>query len=271
MDFPLLIWYTLTAVGACPGGKPTENRGQTRLKTDVMGIAFDNMTLDETVAAGAALLDGPAGQYVVTPNSEIVYACRDTAGLAKVLNQASLVLPDGIGVVYASKILGRPLKQKVAGIDFAARLAGELAKRGKSLFLLGAKPGVAEQAAERLKEQYPGLAVAGVHDGYFQEDGPVVTEIARSGADAVFVCLGAPRQEFWMASNGAATGAKILVGLGGSLDVFAGVSARAPDIWVRLGLEWLYRLIREPWRFKRMCRLPLFLFWTIGAKLRGKG
>lgn len=241
------------------------------MKTDVMGVAFDNVTMEEAVAAGAALLEGPAGQYVVTPNSEIVYACRDTSGLSELLNRAALVLPDGIGVVYASRILGRPLKQKVAGIDFAAGLAAELARAGRSLFLLGAKPGVAEQAAERLKETCPGLVIAGVHDGYFQEDGPIVAEIAQSGADVVFVCLGVPKQEFWMAANGQATGAKILVGLGGSLDVFAGVSKRAPDIWVRLGLEWLYRLIQEPWRFKRMCRLPLFLFWTIGAKLRGKG
>lgn len=235
-----------------------------------MGVAFDNVTMEEAVSAGAALLDGPAGQYVVTPNSEIVYACRETEGLEQVLNQAALVLPDGIGVVYASKILGRPLKQKVAGIDFAAGLAAELARMGKSLFLLGAKPGIAEQAAEKLKEANPGLKIAGAHDGYFKEDGPVVEEIAASGADVVFVCLGAPKQEFWMAQNGAATGARLLVGLGGSLDVFAGVVARAPDIWVRLGLEWLYRLIKEPWRFKRMCRLPLFLFWAIGAKLSGK-
>ncbi len=240
------------------------------MKIDVMGVAFDCVTMDEAVAAGAALLDGPAGQYVVTPNSEIVYACRETAGLSEVLNQAALVLPDGIGVVYASKILGRPLKQKVAGIDFASGLAGELAKAGKSLFLLGAKPGIAEQAAEKLKEGHPGLHIAGTHDGYFKEDGPVVEEIARSGADVVFVCLGAPKQEFWMARNGAATGAKLLVGLGGSLDVFAGVVERAPEVWVKLGLEWLYRLLKEPWRFKRMCRLPLFLFWTIGAKLSGK-
>ena len=236
-----------------------------------MGVAFDNVTMEEAVSAGAALLDGETGSYVVTPNSEIVYACRDTEGLSQVLGGAALVLPDGIGVVYASRILGRPLKQKVAGIDFAAGLAGELARRGDSLFLLGARPGVAEQAADRLRERYPGLVIAGVHDGYFQEDGPVVAEIAASGAKAVFVCLGAPKQEFWMARNGAATGARILVGMGGSLDVFAGTVKRAPDLWVRLGLEWLYRLIREPWRFGRMLRLPQFLLWVIGARLKGKG
>ena len=236
-----------------------------------MGVAFDNVTMEEAVSAGAALLDGETGSYVVTPNSEIVYACRDTEGLSQVLGGAALVLPDGIGVVYASRILGRPLKQKVAGIDFAAGLAGERARRGDSLFLLGARPGVAEQAADRLRERYPGLVIAGVHDGYFQEDGPVVAEIAASGAKAVFVCLGAPKQEFWMARNGAATGARILVGLGGSLDVFAGTVKRAPDLWVRLGLEWLYRLIREPWRFGRMLRLPQFLLWVIGARLKGKG
>ena len=241
------------------------------MKIDVMGISFDNVTLEEAVAQGLALTEeSQAGRYVVTPNSEIVYACRETAGLADVLNRAALALPDGIGVVYASRILGRPLKEKVAGIDFAAGLAKGLSHTGKSLFLLGAKPGVAEQAAEKLRESNPGLLIAGVHDGYFQEDGPVIEEIRASGADVVYVCLGAPKQELWMAKNGQATGAKLLVGLGGSLNIFAGTARRAPDIWVRLGLEWLYRLLQEPWRFRRMCRLPLFLFSAIGARLRGQ-
>jgi N-acetylglucosaminyldiphosphoundecaprenol N-acetyl-beta-D-mannosaminyltransferase len=242
----------------------------TVLKIDVLGVQVDNVTLEEAVAAGSALAAGPGCAYVVTPNSEILYECRKTEGLTDILNGAGLVLPDGIGVVYASRILKRPLKEKVAGVDFAEALVKELSHTGKSLFLLGAKPGIAELAAEKLRERNPGLLIAGTHDGYFQEDGPVIEEIRASGADVVFVGLGAPKQELWMAKNGPATGAKLLAGLGGSLNVFAGVTQRAPDIWVRLGLEWLYRLIKEPWRFKRMCRLPLFLFSAMGARLRGE-
>ena len=240
------------------------------VKIDILGVPFDNITLDEAQRLGGELLDGDKASYVVTPNSEIVYMCRSTPGLGDVLAGAGLVLPDGIGVIYASKILGRPLKQKVAGIEFAGRMAAEAAKRGKSLYLLGAKPGIAEAAAARLQADNPGLIIAGTHDGYFQEDGPVVEAIRASGADMVYVCLGAPKQEFWMAKNGQATGAKLLVGLGGSLDVFAGTVERAPDIWIRLGLEWAYRLKKEPWRIKRMSCLPKFLLSAVGARLRGK-
>ena len=240
------------------------------MKIDVMGIGFDNVTLEEAVAAGMSLTEGPGCSYVVTPNSEIVYECKKTQGLTDILNGAGLVLPDGIGVVYASRILKRPLKEKVAGVDFADALVKELSLKGKSLFLLGAKPGVAELAAEKLRERNPGLLIAGTHDGYFQEDGPVVEEIRASGADVVFVGLGAPKQELWMKKNGPATGAKLLAGLGGSLNIFAGVSQRAPDVWVKLGLEWFYRLIQEPWRFKRMCRLPLFLVDAAAARLQEK-
>ena len=114
-------------------------------------------------------------------------------------------------------------------------------------------------AAERLQKQDPGLKIAGTHDGYFKEDAPVVEAIRESGADCVFVCLGAPKQELWMAKNGPATGAHLLCGLGGSLDVFAGTVARAPKFWSDHGLEWFYRLCKEPRRIGRMMKLPLFL------------
>ena len=172
---------------------------------------------------------------------------------------ADLVLADGVGVVYSAKILGRPLKGKVPGIDFAQRLLAWMARHGKRLFLLGAKPGVAELAAANLKDAHPGLIVCGTHDGYFREDGPVVEEIRAAAADVVFVCLGAPKQELWMVEHGPATGAHLMVGLGGSLDVFAGVVERAPKFWTDHGLEWFYRLCKEPRRIGRMMKLPLFL------------
>ena len=180
---------------------------------------------------------------------------------------AALVLPDGIGVIKGAAILGTPLKERVPGIEFAAGLMERMAESGHSLFLLGAKPGVAEMAAKKLAEKYPGLRIAGTHDGYFKEDAPVVEEIAASGADCVFVCLGAPKQEFWMKKNGPATGAKLLCGLGGSLDVFAGVVERAPKFWCDHGLEWFYRLVHQPSRFGRMAKLPLFL---VDAKKESK-
>lgn len=240
------------------------------MRTEILGVTFDNITLKEAVRTGAALLGEEGFHYVVTPNPELVNAARSNPAFQAALNGADLVLPDGIGVVYAAKLLARPLKERCPGIDFAAGLAEAMAQEGKRLYLLGAKPGVAEAAARNLEAAHPGLTICGTRDGYFQEDGPVVEDIRRSAADAVFVCLGAPKQEFWMIQNGPATGAKLMVGLGGSLDVFAGVTQRAPESWQRLGLEWLYRLIKEPKRIGRMAKLPLFLVSALGARVRGK-
>jgi N-acetylglucosaminyldiphosphoundecaprenol N-acetyl-beta-D-mannosaminyltransferase len=217
------------------------------------------LTLDEAVEAGMALLHAPGAHRVVTPNPEIVEICRENPAAAAAVNGADLVLPDGIGVIKGAAMLGTPLKEKTPGIEFAERIVERMAKEGLSLYLLGAKPGVAELAAERLQREHPGLKIAGTHDGYFKDDAPVVQAIAKSGADCVFVCLGAPKQEFWMQKNGAATGARLLCGLGGSMDVFAGTVARAPAFWSRHGLEWFYRLCKEPRRIGRMMKLPLFL------------
>lgn len=229
------------------------------MRVDVLGVGFDNLTLDEAVARGMELVCREGTHYVVTPNPEIVEVCRENPAARDAVNGADLVLPDGVGVVKGAAMLGTPLKEKTPGIEFAAGLMGKMAQQGKSLYLLGAKPGVAELAGQRLTQRYPGLRIAGTHDGYFKEDGPVVEAIRQSGADVVFVCLGAPKQELWMVKNGSATGAHLLCGLGGSLDVFAGVVARAPKFWSDHGLEWFYRLCKEPRRIGRMMKLPLFL------------
>lgn len=229
------------------------------MRINVLGVGFDNLTMAEAVEKGMELLHSEGTHYVVTPNPEIVEVCREDPEAMKVVNAADLVLPDGIGVIKGAAMLGTPLKEKTPGIEFAEKLVANMAKEGQSLYLLGAKPGVAELAAKNLCEKYPGLKIAGTHDGYFKEDGPIVEAIRESGADAVFVCLGAPKQEFWMAQNGTATGAHLLCGLGGSLDVFAGTVERAPKFFCDHGLEWFYRLCKEPRRIGRMMKLPLFL------------
>lgn len=229
------------------------------MRNEIMGVSFDDLTLEEAVRTGEALAEGPDFSYVVTPNPEIVNMARQAEDYKTILNQAALVLPDGIGVVYAARILGRPLKGRVPGIDFASGLLDRLKGTRRRLFLLGAKPGVAEQAAENLKQRYPGLVICGTHDGYFQDAGPVVEAIRAAEADVVFVCLGAPKQERWMARYGPQTGAHLMVGLGGVLDVYAGNVKRAPEVWQKAGMEWLYRLLHQPSRFGRMAKLPLFL------------
>lgn len=238
------------------------------MRIDILGVAFDNVTMEEALDRADELIAAGGPHLVVTPNAEIVQMAKGDGEFSGLIAGADLVIPDGVGVIYASKILGRPLKGRVPGVDFAAGLMERMAKNGRKLFLLGAKPGVAEEAAGRLAEKYPGLTVCGTHDGYFKEDGPVVEEIKNSGADVVFVCLGAPKQEKWIAANGEATGASLLIGLGGSLDVFAGRVERAPEAWQKVGMEWLYRTIKEPARLKRVAKLPLFLCSAVGARIR---
>ena len=238
------------------------------MRINVLGVGFDNVTMGEAVDRGMELLHSPGTHYVVTPNPEIVEICRENLAARQAVNAADLVLPDGIGVVKGAGMLGTPLKEKVPGIEFAAGLMERMAAEGLSLYLLGAKPCVAEAAGERLAAKYPGLKIAGTHDGYFKEDGPVAEAIRRSGADCAFVCLGAPKQELWMAKHGEATRARLLCGLGGSLDVFAGVVERAPKFWSDHGLEWFYRLCKNPRRAGRMMKLPLFLVHVEKEKRR---
>lgn len=243
------------------------------LRIDIMGVGFDPVDLPQAVERARTLLAQGGGRYVVTPNPELVERAAREPDFRAALNGADLVLADGVGVIYAARLLGAPLTRRVPGIDFAQALCAQLARTGERLFLLGAKPGVAQAAAERLSADYPGLTVCGTHHGYFSpgEEGEVAALVRRAGAQVVFVCLGAPGQEYWMARYGAESGAGLLVGLGGSLDVFAGQVKRAPEGWRRLGLEWLYRLLSQPSRIGRMAKLPLFLVRAAGTRLRGGG
>lgn len=241
------------------------------MRIDVMGVGFDNVTMAEAMERSAALLDGSGSTYCVTPNAEIVYEAVQDPEFRDLLNRAGLVLPDGAGVVLGAKILGTPVKQKVAGIEYGEQLCELLAHRGGRLFLLGSKPGVAEQAAEKLLERHPGLTICGTADGYFKDDAAVVEQVRSTRPDVVFVCLGAPKQEKFMAAYADAIGARILVGLGGSLDGYAGNVKRAPRWMIRCNLEWLYRLIKEPSRLGRMMRLPKFVLLCLGEKGRKNG
>ena len=238
------------------------------LKREVLGVNFDDLTREEAAQAGAALLAEDKFHYVVTPNPEFILTAEKDSEFRQVLNEADLVLADGIGVIYSAKIQGTPLKGRVPGIEFAADMLACLNQRGGRLFLLGAKPGVAEEAGRRILEQHPNITLCGAQDGYFKDEEAVLLKVAAARPDLLFVCLGAPKQEKWMARWGRHTGARLAIGLGGALDVFAGQVERAPDSWQRLGLEWAYRLKKEPQRAGRMARLPLVLVKAAGQRLK---
>lgn len=239
------------------------------MKIDVMGVQFDNVTMAQAIEKAKALLDEPGASYCVTPNAEIVYEAMHDQAFCELLNGAALVLPDGAGTVLGAKLLGTPLQEKVAGIDFAANLLGVLEAQGKSLYLLGSKPGIGEKAAEKMLEKHPKLRICGIADGYFKEEAPVIEKINQAKPDVLFVCLGAPKQEKFMKAHQEELDVRLMIGLGGSLDGFAGTVKRAPKWMIRLQLEWLYRLIKEPKRIGRMMRLPKFVLAVFKKRLSG--
>ena len=239
------------------------------MKIDVMGLKFDSMTMDEALSRAEALLRGDKAAYVVTPNAEISYEALHDVQLREMLNGADLMLPDGAGVVLGARILGTPLKQKVAGVEFAEGLLGVLEQTGKRLYLLGGKPGIAELAAEKMRQKHPGLQICGMADGYFKDEAPVVEAVNAARPDVLFVCLGAPKQEYFMQRHQSDLNVRLMIGLGGSLDSFAGTVRRAPKWMIRLQLEWLYRLIKQPSRFVRMLALPKFVLAALKKRMKG--
>ena len=240
------------------------------LKIDVMGVGFDNLTKNEFIDRARQMLQSGEKGYVVTPNAEIVYEAVQDSSFRDLLNGAALVLPDGAGVVLGAKILGTPLKEKVAGIEFGEEICRLLAQTGGKLYLLGSKPGIADQAGDKLKEKYPGLVICGTADGYFKDEDAVIAKINEAQPDVVFVCLGAPKQEKFIRNHFDELNATLYLGLGGSLDGYAGVAQRAPRWMINLSLEWLYRLLKEPKRLGRMMRLPKFVMICVKEKQRRK-
>lgn len=238
----------------------------------IRGIPFSAGTMEEAVlSADRAIRDGKQ-TVVYTPNAEMAQRCAEDRAFMEIVTRGDLILPDGEGVLMASRILGTPIPHKLAGVEFGEAILSLSAEKGYRVFFLGGKPGVAELAAEKMVEKYPGLSVCGVSDGYFAKTGEesdrIVKEVNRSSADVLFVCLGSPAQEIWTAENRSNLTASLILCLGGSLDVYSGTVKRAPKIFCRLKLEWFYRLLKEPKRFPRMMKLPRYIFDTFLYRIK---
>ena len=246
-------------------------------KINIRGVFFDNVDMNSAMESVKTLVNTEGLSYMFTPNSEIVQNCIENPEMYKIINSADLVIPDGIGVVYASKVLKTPLKAKVPGCEVAERLMEYAAQTGDGVFFFGGgkktdeKEAVSVLAAQKMCEKYKGLNIVGTRDGYFsQEDVPsIIEEINASGAKILFVCLGAPKQEKWIYDTRDALKVNFAAGLGGTLDVFAGTAKRAPAFFLKTNLEWLYRLLCMPSRIGRMMKLPKFLFGTMIHKNAG--
>ncbi len=238
---------------------------------EILGVQVDRGNFDTALSTAKSYLDTDCAHAIYTPNPEIIMHAYRSPAYTDILNRADMVVPDGIGVVYASKILKKPVRERVAGFELSCAILNYAGQTSKSVYLFGGKPGVAEQAATRISEMYPGIRIAGTNHGYHESYSHIAAEIAESGADIVLVCLGAPKQESWIDQYKSETGAKILIGAGGSLDVLAGNVKRAPKFFQKLNLEWFYRLISQPSRIGRMLDLPKFAFHVLlhGKKQKG--
>jgi len=232
-----------------------------RETVEIVGVNIDNVNMDEAAGILEEYLGMDACSMVFTPNSEILLEAVKNRELEDVLNGGQLVVPDGIGVVIASKFYGTPVKERVAGYDLLLRLMKAAGSMNKSVYLLGGKPGIADEAAIKLTEKYDGLRIAGTRDGYFgtEEEEQIINEINAGNADILLAALGAPKQEKFIYNNRSALKVRIAMGVGGSFDVIAGKVKRAPEFYQKAGLEWFYRLMKEPWRIGRMMRLPKFI------------
>lgn len=232
-------------------------------KTQILGVWFDNVTQAQATGRVLELLRGEGSSAVVTPNPEMVMHARTDKSFRNVLNNAGLVVPDGIGIVLASRLLGGGLRERVAGIELIQNVL-EICG-GCRVFLVGGRPGVAALAAKKLKILYPEITIVGHRHGFFgdNEEAGVVADVRAAGVDILLVGLGFPRQEKFIAKNLPSLGVKVALGCGGSIDVFAGKVSRAPKVFQLMGLEWLYRLVRQPTRFSRMLCLPKFVLCII--------
>jgi N-acetylglucosaminyldiphosphoundecaprenol N-acetyl-beta-D-mannosaminyltransferase len=235
----------------------------------LLGVWIDNINYDQALAIIAGFVENGEPHQVVTVNPEFIVAAQSDEDFRRILNTSSLALPDGIGLLWAARFLGHPLQERVTGTDTVQRVAALAAQKGYSLFLLGAAPGVAVETAATLCEMYLGLRIAGTHAGSPtpEEEDEIVHLIQRAKPDILFVAYGAPQQDKWIARNLERLGVPVAMGVGGAFDFISGRARRAPRWVQRVGLEWLHRLLHQPWRWRRMLALPKFVWLVVWERL----
>ena len=240
----------------------------TQVKAVILGCRVDIADTAECLDRIAELIYAGIAAHVITLNAEIVYQAQTNPMLRAIINQAELVTPDGIGIVWGGRQLGYAIPERVSGIDLLAGICQAAPAKGWKIYLLGSSPGVADEAAAKLKAQFPGLHICGSHHGYFhaEDEASIIADINRSQADILVVSLGAPKQEIWISQHKKDLAVPVCIGAGGSLDVIAGHKKRAPGWMIKTNLEWLYRLLAEPSRWRRQVALPKFVLLIYKSK-----
>lgn len=243
---------------------------------NIFGVKVHNTTLQETTELTKKFLQGEELKVIYTPNTEIVMAAKEDQDLRELLNKGDLVIPDGIGLIYGSKIQKKPLQERVTGFDTSIKLLEIGNEKAYSLYLLGGKDGIAKDAAKNIEKKYPNIKIAGYHHGFFKgshlgllnekEEEDIINDINSKNPDIIFVGLGFPKQELWIDANRGKLKGKVIIGNGGVMDILSGNAKRAPEVYQKLGLEWFYRLIQEPSRIKRQLVLPKFMLQVLVDK-----
>lgn len=229
-------------------------------KVDILNVLFDNLTQKEIVSSLMKRVNKKQKTFVVTANPEIVMYANDHQDYRQLLKQATYITADGIGIIKGSKTMGTPIVERVTGYDLMLDLFKEAHRLKKKVYLLGSKQEVIEATVKKIKKDYPGIALVGFHNGYFDlADEDILHHVLDAKADMVFVGLGFPRQEKWIVDYLERADKGLVMGIGGAFDAYTGTVKRAPALFIKMNLEWFYRLMKQPSRFKRMLVLPKFL------------
>ncbi|MEK5067169.1 WecB/TagA/CpsF family glycosyltransferase [Sporosarcina sp. FSL K6-1508] len=236
------------------------------MKEEILGVQVNTENYDQLIPIVFRNIEDKKKSLVVAINPEKLMKAKEDPELKALLNRAEFQIPDGIGVIIASKLIKGNITSRVTGVDMMDRVVREAARTQKSIFLYGAKPGVADKAAQQLVATYPNLIVAGTQDGYEQDTSKVLDTINKAQPEILFVAMGSPKQEQWIEQHRDNLYPTLYQGVGGSFDVLAGNVKRAPAAFQRMGAEWLYRLLKEPSRLKRQMNLPKFLFEVFKQK-----
>ncbi|MEC1770267.1 WecB/TagA/CpsF family glycosyltransferase [Schinkia azotoformans] len=237
----------------------------------ILGVNFINTNMNDMVERLKERMQSGQKGFVVTANPEIVMKALEDPTYKKYVEKADYVTADGIGVVKGAQILGKPLLERVAGYDLMRNLLTVLNEKKLKLYMLGAQEETIEKAVQTIKVEYPDLEIAGYHHGFFKwEDPAIINEIKETQPDLILVALGMPRQEKWIAEHIDHVEKGVFIGVGGSFDVVAGTVKRAPEVWQKLNLEWFYRLLKQPSRWRRMLALPHFALKVVGQKISGR-
>ncbi|MFC7394487.1 WecB/TagA/CpsF family glycosyltransferase [Scopulibacillus cellulosilyticus] len=235
--------------------------------TEVMDYHFINSDINSFVQDLNNRLANRLKTFIITANPEIIMYAGEDPEFRDVIHKADYIVPDGAGVVIASRILGTPLMERITGFDLMQEILKAAEKKGYSVYFLGAEPEVIEKAAGKIQGDFPQLNIAGYHHGYIEDDTELVNEIREKKPDIVFVGLGFPKQEQWINQHLKDFNHGLFMGVGGSYDVIAGKFKRAPKAWQKLNLEWFYRLCQQPSRWRRMSVLPVFMLKAIKKKI----